>query len=439
VKASVVVREYAWLTTDPVDSPSLDQKSITRSAFGWLCQLNAAIASSGATLIQDLDGHWLKLDNYVGVVECPCGTRIEILPKHYETEDSVAESRSLLRKMLRVALDLPSREVGSAHLELFNAPLSEWIIHQFLFALDHLIKTGIQFDYHRIEEEQRFLRGQLNTVRQIRLSPARQHRFEIRHDIFEADRPENRLLKSALDRVIKSTRVNANWQLAFELKTLLVDLPSSRDVKKDFENWKHDRLTAHYRRAKPWCELILNRQTPIALVGEWEGMSLLFPMEKLFERYVASCLRKSLADGAQLKMHPLWSFLCTHDGGKIFRLEPDFLIERAAQRWILDAKWKRLDGGNKVDKYGLQQSDFYQLFAYGQAYLREQKQKHLVLIYPKSAKFSQSLPVFNFSDEAKLWVIPFDLETGQLEHLAGIGLPLTGVSDQAHSAQGKVA
>jgi len=96
VKASVVVREYAWLTTDPVDSPSLDQKSITRSAFGWLCQLNAAIASSGATLIQDLDGHWLKLDNYVGVVECPCGTRIEILPKHYETEDSVAESRSLI-------------------------------------------------------------------------------------------------------------------------------------------------------------------------------------------------------------------------------------------------------------------------------------------------------------------------------------------------------
>ena len=40
---------------------------------------------------------------------------------------------------------------------------------------------------------------------------------------------------------------------------------------------------AHYQAIKPWCELILNQQMPIAVSGEWRGMSLLFPMEKLFE------------------------------------------------------------------------------------------------------------------------------------------------------------
>lgn len=31
---------------------------------------------------------------------------------------------------------------------------------QFLAAFDHLIKRGMRFDYQRVEEEQRYLRGQ---------------------------------------------------------------------------------------------------------------------------------------------------------------------------------------------------------------------------------------------------------------------------------------
>jgi 5-methylcytosine-specific restriction enzyme subunit McrC len=48
---------------------------------------------------------------------------------------------------------------------------------------------------------------------------------------------------------------------------------------------------AHYAPLRPWCELILYRQMPYSLVGVWRGVSLLFPMEKLFERFVAAWLR----------------------------------------------------------------------------------------------------------------------------------------------------
>jgi 5-methylcytosine-specific restriction enzyme subunit McrC len=57
---------------------------------------------------------------------------------------------------------------------------------------------------------------------------------------------------------------------------------------------------AHYQAIKPWCELILNKQMPIAVSGEWQGMSLLFPMEKLFEKYVERCLRQQLCRAAEL-------------------------------------------------------------------------------------------------------------------------------------------
>lgn len=290
----ITIREYARLTTAEVE-PSLDLAQLTTSAFDWLCELSASFSRNGATLLQIEGRRALKWDSYVGVLETPCGTRLEILPKHHEQGDCVAKSRRLLRKLIQSALQLKPREASVASLELFDAPLSEWVMSQFLAELDLLVKRGVRFDYQRIEEEQRFLRGQLNVVAQMRQPPGRQHHFQIRHDLFLPNRAENRLLKLALEQVAKSTQDAANWRLANELRAILAEVPASRQVAQDFRAWSRDRLMAHYQAVKPWCELILNQQMPMAVSGEWRGMSLLFPMEKLFESYVAGWLdRKSV-------------------------------------------------------------------------------------------------------------------------------------------------
>lgn len=90
------------------------------------------------------------------------------------------------------------------------------------------------------------------------------------------------------------------------------------------------------------------------------------------------------------------------------------MLQRGDRRWVLDTKWKRLDQslGNSVDKYGLRQSDFYQLFAYGQRYLNGAGE--LLLVYPKSRCFEAELPPFAFSEALILRVVPFDLEKGEL-------------------------
>jgi 5-methylcytosine-specific restriction enzyme subunit McrC len=80
----------------------------------------------------------------------------------------------------------------------------------------------------------------------------------------------------------------------------------------------------------------------------------------------------------------------------------------------LDTKWKVLDAtaGDAREKYGLKQSDFYQMFAYGQRYLGGVGQ--MALVYPQHAGFAQPLPAFDFSPDLQLWVLPFDLERGLL-------------------------
>jgi 5-methylcytosine-specific restriction enzyme subunit McrC len=423
VKATVTIREYARLTTAEVE-PTLDVAQLSHSAFDWLCELSASFSRNGATLLQVDGRHALKWDSYVGVVETPCGTRLEILPKHHEQDDCLLKSRQLLRKLIQQALQLKPRDASVASLELFDAPLSEWVMGQFLTELDLLVKRGVRFDYQRIEEEQRFLRGQLNVVAQMRQPPGRQHHFQIRHDVFLPDRAENRLLKLALELVAKSTQDAANWRLANELRAMLAEVPASRQVSQDLRAWSRDRLMAHYQAIKPWCELILNQQMPIAVSGEWCGMSLLFPMEKLFECYVEGWLRQQLLPVAQLTSQASREYLCEHGKERMFCLKPDLLIDTAEQRWILDTKWKRVDARRPEKNYDLSQADFYQLFAYGHKYHSSEGVPRLVLIYPYWSGLQRALPVFDYGDGMNLWVLPFDLDADRLLDAATVGIPL---------------
>jgi len=425
---TVVVREYARLTTGNVDGASnentLDRAQISQSAFDWVCKLNQGFSVAGTSLAMIEGRTWLRLDKYVGVIETPCGTRIEILPKHHESGDVVHVSRTLLQRMIASSIDLPSREVGAADLQLFNAPLTEWIMVRFLVALERIVKTGIRFDYRRVEEEQRYMRGQLNTVRQMRQAPGKQHFFHIRHDIFDPDGAENRLLKLALEQVSRTTRDASNWKLAGELRSLMSEIDSSTDVAGDFKRWRNERLMSHYRPVKPWCELILSQQMPMSVAGNWHGLSLMFPMDKLFERFVASWLRRNTQPTIGLRSPAASEFLTVHDSDRMFRLEPDLLLESSNHKWILDTKWKKLDAADRKNKYGLSQDDFYQLYAYGKKYLAGQASSELVLIYPATDSFSQALPVFDYGEGMKLWVLPFDLSNQVLIDSAKTTLPI---------------
>lgn len=423
--AHLVVREYARLTTREVAQPSLDHAQVEPSVLDWLCGLDAE-RDGGKALVSLVGRDTLKLSSYVGVLESPCGQVIEILPKHHDDGDDVGRARALLVKLIAASLKLKSSTDTEAGLELYQGPLSEWVMARFLDELDRLFKRGLRFDYLRVEEEQKYLRGQLDVARQLRQPAHKQHLFQIRHDVFLPDRPENRLLKSALDLVVRRCQRPDNWRLSHELAGLLHELPASRDARRDFALWRDDRLMAHYRAIRPWCELILNQHLPQAVHGGWRGISFLFPMERLFEDYVAGWLERRLRPGAQLRTQAREHYLCTHQERGMFQLRPDLLLKHDGRTWVLDTKWKRLDAARRSENYGLSQSDFYQLFAYGHHYL--QGKGELVLIYPRWADFQFPLEPFQMQQgQLRLWVLPFDLERDELgrpPELADTGWPL---------------
>jgi 5-methylcytosine-specific restriction enzyme subunit McrC len=418
---SVTVREHARLTVDGSQSPTLDRACISSSAFDWLCKLSAGFSSAGARLVEVEDRRWLRLDNYVGVIQTPCGTRLEILPKSTRDGESAMTARALLRRMICSAMDLPAREAGEAHLELFDGSVSEWVMERFLSSMQILLRRGLRFDYLRCDKEEPFLRGQLDVAQQMRQPPHRQHLFRTRYDVFSADRPENRLLSLAVDRVAAITRSPRNWRLGNELRHLLRDVPRSTDIREDFRRWQGDRLMAHYRFVRPWCELVLHRHVPLTGEGNWQGISMLFPMERLFERYVADWLRRMLAPGAVLTAQASRHHLCVHEGEGLFQLRPDLLITFGERQWVLDTKWKMLRG-DRSSQFGLSQADLYQMLAYGLKYLNGKGD--LYLVYPWAADVEWPLQPFWLGEALPLHVVPFDLDRPGISSERTAALPL---------------
>lgn len=409
----VTVREHAKLTTDEVPPDSgLDAATISPSAFDWLCAEAQRHRSGGVPLVQLEGKRWLRVDNYVGVLESPCGTRLEILPKHTRSKSDIASARAVFVRMLRSGLRLPARVTSQTQLATFDGPVSEWVIQQFLAELVLLIRRGLRSEYRPIEEEVAYLRGRLRVGVQIKQPPSRRHLFQVEHHVFDVDRPENRLIVAALTKVALQTREPSNWRLAHELEHQLLEITPSRDVQEDLRRWSDDRLMNHYQAIRPWCELILADRSPLAAFGQWKGRSLLFPMEKLFERYVEVSLRRVLREQQSLRTQAASEYLCRQGGRRMFQLRPDFLVEEGTSVSVLDAKWKLLDGSKVDQNYGLSHADFYQMFAYAHRY--RTGRGALVLIYPRWESFRQRLESFDLGDGITLHACPLDLETGEL-------------------------
>lgn len=395
---------------------------VPTSVFGWLEEqcLRAADAGDAAWLrwTQRRGRRVIQVTSFVGVIRAPDGYQIEVLPKVGKVIGGGAvEARQLLIEMLCCLHGFRHVLTDSAKLSAVKMPLLEIFISEFLRTVEHIVKRGLRSDYRQRQDNLFALRGKLLMSPHLRQNLFRADRFFTDHDEFSTNRPENRLLHAALRRVLLLTGTQANQQLARELDFVFADIPPSTQIRIDFQQVRLDRGMGNYADALAWARLILDEESPLTGSGRHSAPSLLFPMEAVFEAYVAKHLPRQLATSLILKTQARTHHLVRHREQNWFRLKPDLLVRNSDRDLlVLDTKWKLLDGlkANGTDKYGLSQSDFYQLQAYGQSYL--DGVGDVVLIYPKTDNFSDPLPVFAFpkTEGLRLWVVPFCLKTRQL-------------------------
>lgn len=416
----ITVYEFDTLIAAKIDVADAEgMHRIPDKVYGWLEDQCLRAAEEGEAawlrLAQRRGRRVVQVTSFVGVIRAPDGFQIEVLPKVGKAiGGGTVEARKLLIEMLCCLQGFRHVQTDSAQISAARIPLLEVFIAEYLRAVEHIVKLGLRSDYSSRQDNLFALRGKLLMAPHLRQNLYRADRFFTEHDEFSTDRPENRLLHAALRRVLILSAAQANQQLARELEFVFADVPVSGQPGIDFQRVRLDRGMGYYADALAWARLILDEESPLTGTGGHRAPSLLFPMEAVFEAFVAKHLARQLARPLVLKTQARSHHLVRHREQNWFLLKPDLLIrESDHDSLVLDTKWKLLDAlkANGTDKYGLSQDDFYQLQAYGQSYL--DGKGDVVLIYPKTGAFDQPLPVFKFpkTDGLRLWVLPFCLKS----------------------------
>ncbi|EGA70248.1 hypothetical protein VISI1226_13491 [Vibrio sinaloensis DSM 21326] len=423
-KQEITLFEYDCLVSEDVvqeQSATSHIQAISKSAYEYLKQLCLGDERENRLIqLRRRSGmEVLQVQNYAGVIFTPDKTQIEVLPKIGKsfnsecTESDCVRARQTLLIMLRALKGFSHIQTSNANIARQRMPLLEVFIGQFLQSVNTLVKRGLRSDYVRREDNLRFLKGKLNVSKQVRHNFVNKQRFYCDYDEFLLDRPVNRLIHSALRKVKKHTRSAANQKLLQELEFVFREVPESRNYKFDFSKIRLDRAMSYYLVPLDWCRLILEGFAPQTMKGGANAASLLFPMEKVFEDYVANVLKEQLVVShpkLTVSTQVTGEYLARYGGRSKFSLRPDLIIkEGSTNKVVLDTKWKLLN--TKLNNSNISQSDVYQLFAYAKKYLADDESgQDVVLIYPRQDNFDEALHFpFELGDGHKLWVVPFDI------------------------------
>lgn len=373
----------------------------------------------------------LKAKNHVGIIQTPYGT-LEILPKCFREEslpsdeDSSKEdgdketnqrqdikeffslekfenqdqeidqnqkiSNFKLNKNFRLSAQsflqfclstfnqslFKQSQLSSLHTQ--NTPLLDVFIQMFFQELDMLISRGIRHDYVTTEENRTYLKGKLLFSEHIRHNLVHKERFYTSSDEYIADIAPNRLIKSTL-LLLKSlsTSYSTLTQINQALE-VFEEISESFNIEGDFLSCTASRHFDYYENVLEWCKLFLEGKSFNAYSGESKAYALLFPMERLFESYVAYMLIQNNQEKYTIQAQKSdKSLLCNENDESKFQLRVDLHITKPNNEIIIaDTKWKPLKN-TEDKKHGIAQADLYQLFAYAHYHNAQE----VWLIYPK--------------------------------------------------------
>ena len=326
-------------------------------------------------IVRFLGADKLRIQNYVGMIKLPDAGILEILPKvqivpdekNWDREEKYRDEKQVLIDMIVSTLaPKVSKEMDADDDE---KSLMDYIIWWFLHKIDDLLKYGVKQDYVLVDENSSFVKGKILFSQNIRYNSALQHRTYIEYEDFTPDCIENRILHSALLACVKHAQNPKIKQDAVRFCHFFDGIGEMTSMN-DFKQWTDNRFYKHYTDIKPLAEIILTGVQPFMTKGKKSIPAILFPMEMVFEKYIAQCLQDNAGD---YKVRTQSNTEQLTDEG--FTLRPDIVLKKNGENIaVLDTKWKPYK-----DKY-ISTADAYQMYAYSQAYGKVDT----ILLYPKN-------------------------------------------------------
>nr|WP_258044225.1 McrC family protein [Streptomyces sp. SM11] len=319
-----------------------------------------ALAGAGvlrsATPDPGREGHWLlRAGSSVGAVRVPGGPVVRIMPK-----TPVGRLFFLLGFSLDPARAWRDSREGSidtgGHEDVVPA-----LAHAVERQIDVALRQGVLQGYRTMEESALFVRGRIREADQVRRRFGRTPPVEISYDAYTADTAENRILRAAVERLLRLPGVTAPVRrlLARQRLRLADALPLVRG--RELPRWQPSRLNSRYRPALRLAEAVLRGTSPEHRPAGADPLPVngfLLDMNKLFEDFVTVGLRQAVREhGLTARLQDAHHL----DAAERVGIRPDLVVRSGDGRApvaVVDAKYKveRADG--------LLNADLYQALAY---------------------------------------------------------------------------
>lgn len=325
-------------------------------------------------------GDIITIKNYVGLIQMKNGYQIQVLPKisFGDSEDySNKKTKEIFLKMLRSMKDFPSKVFNDASIKVDKMNLYEIFINMYLQEVRQLVKYGIKSAYVQQEENLRYYKGKLLITQHIKENMAHGERFYMVYDEFHPNRPENKLVKATLLKLQKLTSSAENSKEIRQLLTSFEMVEPSINYQKDLSKVSIDRNTRDYKMLMQWSKVFLMNKSFSTFSGKACSRALLFPMESVYESYVAQNMKKMMVpEGWNVYTQDKVYYLFL-EPRKQFSLRPDIVLEKEGRVIVMDTKWKKVID-NERKNYGISQADMYQMYAYSKKY----ETSEIWLLYP---------------------------------------------------------
>lgn len=354
------------------ENAPLDRAELGERRCRELQRLDEAWADTrGETIFDWSRRATIRAKSWVGVIQVP-GLSIEILPKIEALSEATAR-RNLLY-MLATAGDLPLRERDLASLASERTTLLDALILSFSERLLEELRLGLDHAYLLRDDNTAFVRGKLLLHEQLRRNMGRKDRVFVSFDEFIADTPLNRIFKCACRVLLPRTRSHVAER---NLRLALAAFDDVQDVairRHHFTQVHLTRSSDRFEAPLEFCRIVLSDGAPSLRAGTHSTFSLLFPMERVFERFVARAMLRHAshlgldAGSIAVQARGAHRWLVSDGARDLYRLCPDLLVRGdPGPKLLVDTKWKRL-ASDESKKQGASQADMYQMVAYATRY-----------------------------------------------------------------------
>ena len=356
-------------------------------------------------------GDIISLGNYVGLIQMKNGFQIQVLPKIDlgQADKSNVITQKVFLDMLRSLKEFPAKSFNEASLNIERLNLYELFIRMYLHEVIRLVKRGMCSDYICYEENLSCFKGKLNVNQQIKSNTVHKERFYVSYDLFQNNCSENRIIKSTLEKLQKLTLDGENMRTIKQVSVHFDNVEVSTNYNKDFSSITQRRNNSSYNTLIQWSKVFLQNKSFSTFSGTTNSRALLFPMESVFESFVAKKMKNIFGtEGWNVSSQDKGKYLFVEPKQQ-FALRPDIVISKGERTVILDTKWKRLIN-NEGKNYGISQTDMYQMYAYSKKY----KTSEVWLLYPITDEMRNHEPIAFYSGD-ETWVKVFFVDVANIE------------------------